>query len=128
MLNKLILNITLFVLRRSKLSDVHKNTLMSAILKNIQAIPIRDIIKFDTEGTMLINGRKLQPDQLISFVESCHGLKSSHARRLINEQLTYQAIKMGVYQATNTEQIMFAKAALWVIQEENALLASIVGE
>ncbi len=119
---------TIQQLGESDLSQEDRIALMTCILDKIQALPIQDIVTFDEQGTILLQGKKLEPDQAIIFRESAVALKDSFARKVINEQVTFEAIKLGVHISLNTDQVMFAKAALWIIQEEKRLLTQITEE
>lgn len=100
--------------------------LTTSILEKLNALPIRDIMTFDADGTILARGQKLATGEAMALKQGADALKSNFARKIINEQRIYEAIKIGVYNGINTEQILFAKAALWVIQEEDKLLSKLI--
>lgn len=125
MFGNLIAKIAIFALRSKRLSGNQKSLVLSALLNNLTAFPIRDIIKTDTEGNLRINGRKLDADAIIAFRESASALRESFSRKLIKEQLTYKAINLGVHMGLNTDSIIFSKAVLWIIQEENELIETL---
>ena len=93
-------------------------------MDNLQAINIKDIIKIDEQG-IRINGRQLETEQAIQLRESVIQLQNSYARKVIREQVAYEAIKMGIHNGLNPDMILFAKAALWYDQAENQLIQSI---
>lgn len=121
-MQKLIVRLTLRLLRSKRLTGENRGRVIAALLNNLKAIPIRDVISFDTQGTLSIQGRQLELEQAMVFRDSVKALRDSYARNLIHEQLTYEAIKLGVYTGINTEMIEFSKAALWILQEENKLI------
>lgn len=125
-MQKILVKIVMYLLKSNKVTGENKNKILSYLLQNIQAIPIRDVIKFDVDGTLKINNRALEMEQAIAFRDSARVLKDNFAKKLIQDQLTYEAIQMGVHQGLNSEMIMFSKCALWLIQEENKLLNDIV--
>lgn len=125
---RFIVWITIKLLRSKRITGEQKTVLMAALLDNIHAMPIKDIVLFNADRTMTINGRKLDIEQAISFSESTIGLKNSYARNIINSQLIYEALKLGTYSGMTPEQIQFSKAALWVIQEENRLIDMVAKE
>lgn len=128
MLGRIIAQITVWALRSKRLSGEQKAVVTSALLDNLYTFPIRDIITFDEVGGIRVKGRTLDTEQKIRLRESASGLKNSFARRLIHEQMTFKAINMGVHQGLNPESIVFSKAALWVIQEENELIKQFTGQ
>lgn len=83
---------------------------------------------YDLDGTLLINGKKLETEQAIAFKESCIGLQNSLAYKVIKEQVAYEAVKMGVFSSVTVEQLILGKAALWVQQQEQNLITKITGE
>jgi hypothetical protein len=124
MLERLITKLTVFCLRRKTLSGEQKASVLSALLNNLGALPIQDIISVDAVGAIKIYGKNLEPEQFISFREGVIALKESPARKLINDQIKFLAINLGIHNGLNTETIVFSKAALWLIQEEEKLLST----
>lgn len=88
-------------------------------------LPLNDSIVI-SQNSIVINGKKLDVEQMISFKESCVALRDNVARKVLNEQVRYLATNMGVYKAVSTEELYFSKAALWSIAEENKLLEQII--
>lgn len=76
-------------------------------------------------GQLLVNGKKLDSDQAIALRESAENMQHSFANNLIDQQLTFEAMKLGVYKGNDTDMIIFSKAALWYIQEKKKLLTTI---
>lgn len=126
MLSRLITKFTIFVLNHKRLSETNKALLTSALLNNLMAIPLTEIITFDTNGTVNIEGKTLSLEQARAFTDSARALKDSIARRIIRDQLTFEAIKMGVHKGMTPDMILFSKAALWVMEEEERLLSTVL--
>lgn len=99
-----------------------KTRIITALLENIDALPIRDAITFDADGTILIRGKKLEIEQIQNLKTGVVILKDNFARKLIEEQLLYECSKMGLHQGLTPEQIQFSKAAIWVLQQYNKFL------
>lgn len=125
---KFIVWLTIKLLKSKRVTGEQKTRLMSALLENMQAIPIRDTVQFTQNNTLIVDGRKLDIEQAMVFNDSVNGLKNSYARKVINAQLTYKAIQIGLHQGLNTEQIQFSKAILWVLQETDNLITAISTE
>ena len=128
LLQKVIAKFVVYILRHKRLSGEAKAICTSALLDNLFAIPICDIITFDTQGTIQIRGRTLEPEQAKVFAESARLLRDSFAKKVIREQVAYEAVKLGVKQGLTPDMILFAKAALWYDQEERNLLDKILPE
>lgn len=117
MLSKIIIKI----LKWKKLKGEDKTRIITALLDNIDALPIRDAISFDIDGTILIRGKKLDLEQIQNLKIGVSVLKDNFARKLIQEQLLYEASLIGL-QCVNTEQLMFSKSAIWMLRRENELI------
>lgn len=120
-MQKIIIKILLKLLNAK---GENKTFIISELLDKVDIIPIKSIVDFSPEGVK-INGRILDFEQAQLLKDSTKSLKDNYARRVINEQLTYNAIQMGVHQGLNPEMIMFSKSILWLIQEENKLISKI---
>lgn len=128
MWNRLIVKIVTWALRNSRLSGENKIKITNVLLDNIQAVPFKNIISFSREGTILIRGKEMEPDQAIAFRGAAIALQDNIARKIIHDQVMFEAVKMGIHQGLNQDMIMFSKAAMWYGEEENRLLSSIVAE
>lgn len=128
MLSIIIAKFVVFILRHKRLSGEAKAICTSALLDNFNFLPICDIITFDTQGTIQIKGRSLEPEQAKAFAESARLLRDSFAKKVIREQVAFEAVKMGIHQGLTPDMILFAKAALWYAQEEDKVLGKIIAE
>lgn len=108
-------------LENEKITGEDRTKVLNALLKNLHAVPIHNVIAFDKQGSAYIRGKKLDPDLAMQVIASIEGIKENFALRLVEEQLTYDAIAMGVHNGLNPETIQFAKAILWVLQQKKEL-------
>lgn len=123
MIERIIAKLAVFALRHKKLSGEQKLIVTSALLDNLNAIPIQKIITFDQQGTVYVRGKQLSANEAIAFRESCIAMQDSFARKIINEQIKYEAISLGIHIGDSVDKIIFSKSALWLIEQENELLA-----
>lgn len=98
--------------------------LTTALLDRLNALPIGEMVIFTDNGIM-INGKELEVDQAMSFREASISLKDNFARKVIHEQIRYKAIDLGINKATATDTLFFAKAAIWVLNEIEILIAKL---
>lgn len=91
-------------------------------MESINALPIKDVITFGPQGIILVNDRPLTKEQLILLKNGADALEKNWTYKLIKEQVTYQAIKMGLHQSISLDATFVAKAAIWVQQEERKLI------
>jgi len=128
MLNNLITKLVLWALHSKKIVGENKTKITNALLENIGTLPTKRLITFDQYGTMLVNGKYLEVETAIRFKQSAMALRDNEVKRIMNDQLKALAIEMGVHNGLNPETIMFSKAFLYSIQEEDKLISQIIGE
>jgi len=75
-----------------------------------------------TETGLMINGKELEPDQVLNFREASVSLKDNFARLIIHEQIRHKATEAGIHKAQTIDELMFYKAAIWCLNEENILI------
>lgn len=107
-------------LKKADLSTEDRMAIMNAILLKLNALPIGDMVQFTSDG-ISINGRLLDVEQAMAFRESAVALKDNYARRVIAEQVRYKAINLGINVALSVDTLMFSKAALWCLNEQDIL-------
>lgn len=112
-------------LKKANLSTEDRIALTTALLDKLVVLPIGDMIVF-TENGISINGKELDLEQSMSFREGCVSLKENFARKVLNEQIRFKAIEMGVHKSQTIDELMFSKAAIWVINEEEILLQKLL--
>ncbi len=109
-------------LKKSDLSIEDRSLLISAILDKLAAIPLTDIIVFNEEGNLFVNGRKVTNEEQINLRESASAVLNSKAFQLIQQQVVYASFVQAAHTAPTTEHLMFAKAAIWWGQQEDKYL------
>lgn len=129
MFSKIITTIALFLIKQSKLSTSDKSKVMAGLIEKIGAIPMSSIISFDTiNGDLLIRGQKADPVILRNIYESALTMRDSYFRKFLNEQLLYEALKIGIHKATDNEMVLFSKVVIWLQQQENEILNRILNK
>lgn len=94
----------------------------AVLVRKIRALPIRDILIFDEHGTIVsIAGRPLEMEVAMQMREGALALLKNPTRKIVREQIRYMAMSIGVHQGFNEAQVIFAKAALWLDDEETKL-------
>ncbi len=94
-------------------------------LKDI-ALVYDPIIQVRTEdGALIVRGEAMSPEEYGAFSASLKGYRDSYARTVIRDQLKWLAINQGIHSCQSNEQLLFAKAALWLINQEEKLINSI---
>lgn len=111
--------------KKANLSIEDRVALTTALLYKLQSLPLESTFIIDSKG-ISVNGKVLEPEQVINFTESCAALKDNFARKVIHEQIRYLAVNMGIHNSLSIDTLMFAKAALWCLSQEEDLLAKVV--
>ena len=124
MLTKILIKL----LKSKKTSSEDRALILNTLLERINALPIADIISYDLNGTLLVNGKSLSVDQAISLKESAVALQKNQFYRIIKEQIAFNAISIGIHKGNTLEQILFSKSALWIQQQEMELISKISGQ
>lgn len=108
-------------LEKANLPTEDRIALTNAVTQKLNAPPIGELITLNPNGLM-INGKQLELDDLLAFREACSVLKDNYARKVINEQIRFKAIEMGIDKATTLDTLAFAKACIWVMNEYEILI------
>jgi hypothetical protein len=127
MMGRIIAKLVVLALK-SKLSIEDKSLVMNALIEEFKILPLYGIIKIDSVGKIIVNNKELDFDKAMQLRESARVALFNQARKLIKEQVAYLAVNLGVHQAINPEQVLFAKAALFNQQEEEKLLQLLAQE
>lgn len=109
-------------LKSKEISKEDRALILNTLLDSVQALPLKDLITFDVQGTLKVNGRELDPEQMIQLREGAVALEKNFAYRLIKDQTLYEAIKMGVHLSLSLDMVLMSKAAIWVMQNEDKLI------
>ena len=124
MLNKTTTNL-IKQLKKTNLPLEDRTALITVLLDKLAVLPINNALVVNHKG-VVINGKALEPDQALMFVDSCRALKDNFAHQIIREQMKFLAINLGIHNATSLDTMYFAKAALWNLQQEDELLDKII--
>lgn len=108
-----------------KWSNKDRATLTNALMKGIDAFPIRSIVVIDGPQNISVQGKQLDGVQVASLRESASAALNNRAISLIRDQVRWKAIEEGFLKSDNPEHQLFYKAALWYAQEEKNLLYQI---
>ncbi len=126
MLNKLITKLTIWALRSKRITGVQKTKIMTELLANIGALPVRKMVAWDQFGGLYVNGRKIDGEQLMNFKLNVMALRDNEARKMLNDTKRFVAIELGVHNGLNNDTIQFSKACLFDLQQEEEIIAEIL--
>ncbi len=120
-MQKIAVQFALWLLKRP-LSMECRTLLINAILDRLSAIPLRDIITLSENGSLVINGKELDMEELKIIYQSAIALRNNRVFNLIQDQVLHNALTFGLNSSVTLEMLYTSKAAVWWGQEENKLL------
>lgn len=126
MFDKYIARIAIYCLRNKRLSEEARSMCITALCDNLQTPVIRSIITFSSEGRIMVNGKALSADESISLRTGAETLNNSNARKLIRNQLKYEVYQLGIHRSLTPYDLIFSKAILYVMNQEDLLLKDIL--
>lgn len=122
MWKKLAIKAVIFLFKHANLSLADRVLLTTIVLDKLEALPLRDIILINEKGQLIVNGRSLDVNIARKLKLSAKAIRDSYAFKFIQEQVLYEATKLGVHQAHTPDQMIFSKAAIWWGQQEHGFL------
>lgn len=111
--------------KKADLTLAERNALLTAILDKLQALPLQNAILIGADS-ITINGKQLDAEQYISFTTSAQVLKDNYAFKVFSEEIRYLAINIGVLKSLTFDELYFAKAALFNLDQFQKLLDKII--
>jgi hypothetical protein len=127
-MKKWLSKLVIWSLKGIYFSGEDKAAITAALLTSLNAFPINGVVTFDATNTLLVNNKPVDMQSALLIKEGAIAAKSNTALNLINDQLKYKAMEIGIKQGMNIDQIIFAKAVLWVVQEQTNLITTIARE
>jgi hypothetical protein len=94
--------------------DLEKRYLLTGtILEKLEALPLRDIIKRNEGGKLLVNGRSLDYDVSRKLRNDAQLVLDSKVFEFVYEQVTHEAIKLGTLSGKSLDELYFYRAGIW---------------
>lgn len=90
-----------------------RTKLIGAILEANNAVPLRDVITFAQDGTMIIEDELIDFEKAVQIRESARTALDNTARRYVQNQVASIAGRRGVAEGDTPEKLYFYRAALW---------------
>lgn len=113
--------LAVMLLRSGKIGNEERQLLTTAIINRLGALPVRARITIDEANQIFIDGKKLTVETARRLHDGSKAMLNNFARKIVREQIVFMAVHKGVHENVSPEQGLFAKAALWNLQEEEEL-------
>lgn len=118
MIGNLLIKIIIWLLNNSKISIENRILLTNQIINKLETFPLKEIITFRADGTILVNERSLTLEASRKFREDATFLYNSTLRKIVSEAVSFKAISMAVHNGDTPEKMFFGRAAMWFLQQE----------
>lgn len=115
-------------INKKDLSPEDRSLLITALLKRFAAIPLHDIIYVSENGQLFVNGRKASSDTDQSLRISAERSLGEPALKFVREQVAYLTFVNAGHKASNLDELIFYRAALWWGQQEDKYLKLLAKE
>ena len=102
-------------LNSTDLSREQRVDLLNYFNKQIDAFPVDNCVVVQPTGMLLANGRQMTLEEREAFLQGAKSLLTNPAFNLIADQVMYQAMKVGIHDATEMDHLYFSKTALYFI-------------
>ncbi len=98
-----------------------------ALLDKMRAVTLRDTISIDADtGRMYIRGNLVKDvDVQRRVFHQAKEMRRNIVRKLVREKIEFMAAEIALHKSTDLWDIVFGKAALWALQEEDRLYKAI---
>ncbi len=128
MLEKWAVQFSCFLLEKADLSVVSRNKLSAKIVESLDALPLKEIFKFDEEGNFLVSGKVIGIDEAKILHEHAKLALINKAEILIKDQIAYEAVVNGIHKTNGDLGQLFMRAGLWWEQQREKHLKSLAGQ
>lgn len=111
-MRSLAVKLACFLLKLN-LNIQQRTKLVGAILDTNNAVPLRDIITFQEDGSMYIRGERIDHEKAVKLREGALMALDNYTRAIVLEQVASVAGRRGVAEGDTPEKLYFYRAALW---------------
>lgn len=119
-LQLLITKLVVLLLKNNKIENIEKTKILNALLDNIGVLPIKDAVSLNEQGQILLRGKPIiDVDVANSLRQGASAILDNGTRKVVKEQLMAEAGKILLYKSKTPEDLLFAKAIVWVALTED---------
>lgn len=129
MLTRVAIKLLLWLLPRAEFTQKDRALCTGLLLRNLGALPIRDIILYDEKKQqLLVDGSPLKANEAATIMEISRNILDNSLMNKIWNQIKYECLKRGVSEGNNPDSIMFYRAAIWFGEQERNWLRMFAGD
>lgn len=120
MKSKWTTKLVLWALYTSKIEVQDRTHIINALLANMGVLPIKDVVSLNEQGGILLRGKPItDADVANNLRQGATAVLDNGTRRIVKEQLMVEAGKILLYKSKTPEDLLFAKAIIWVALTED---------
>lgn len=114
--------LVLWALKTAKITGQDKTRITNALLANIGILSIKDAIYINEQNQIMVRGKPVTDvDMANSIRQGASAILDNGTRKIVKEQLRTEASKILLYQSKIPEDLLFAKAIVWVELTEDRI-------
>lgn len=116
-----------WLVRHVPLSRKDRTKALNTLVLTAGGLPLHASITTDG-GQFSIRGVPLQGEYAVKIRESAAAAIHNTALQAVDEQTLYLAVSHGIHVAQDFDQTLFAKAAVWLVEQRRNLLSQLAQE
>ncbi len=115
----------IWIAKKTKKNQEQTSLIFNFLIADANLFYLKDIISYNINGTIKVKDRELNIEQAVALRESIVSLQNNWAYKIIKEQISYEAIKIGINKSFDMNGVLFAKAIIWINQQEEELIKNL---
>jgi hypothetical protein len=121
MFGNIVTKLVIWLMRNTKFSTENRTLCTTALLDKLRAIPAHSIVSVDDSGRVYLNNKVVDAEKTNQIRQQAEDLLNHPLRQLVRDEVAFKAVKLGVHQANNIDEVYFSKAAIWQTQQEEEI-------
>lgn len=114
-----------YLLSSGSLTTEDSVILMTVVLDKLGALPYKDIIGLDTEGSLVVRGHPVSLEEVVILRASALAAINNKALNLVCEQILYLAVTSGIHKAETAQQVLWGRVGIWWSQNVKTSLETL---
>lgn len=109
------------LMKNKLLTNEERQILTALFLDRLGALPLHARITVDKTGRVFVNNRSLNLEEGQRLRDAATAMLNNAARKLVREAVIYMVMAEGTIKSVNADMMLFGKAALYFLQQEDEL-------
>lgn len=114
--------LVLWALKTSKIEGQDKTLILNALLANMAILPIKDAVYINAQNQVVVRGKVVTDTDVANNIrQGASAIIDNGTRKIVKEQLRAEAGKILLFNSKITEDLLFAKAIVWIEMTEDKI-------